>query len=151
MNVAKWLFGAVLLLPVMELVAFIAVAAAIGFLSAVTLLVAASLMGLLILRHAGGNHVSRIRATLGRTNFTAVQADDAGSLTLLSGILLLIPGFISGILGLILLAAPVRRVLAAMLGRGKKSDGSSVVDLPPEQWHRVPDPELPDRREDRAT
>jgi hypothetical protein len=32
-------------------------------------------------------------------------------------------------------------------GVARANDG--VVDLEPEQWHRVPDPELPDRRNDR--
>jgi hypothetical protein len=34
-----------------------------------------------------------------------------------------------------------------MFGRGgPQADG--VVDLPPEQWRRVPDPSLPDKRDD---
>jgi UPF0716 protein FxsA len=148
MNVAKWLLLAVLVLPVMELAAFIAVAAEIGLLGALALLAAASLAGALILRHAGGNHIVRMRVALGQGSFTALDADSTGSLTLLAGILLLIPGFITDALGLLLLVAPLQRTLGAALRRGapaERTDG--VVDLPPEQWHRVADPKLPDRRE----
>jgi UPF0716 protein FxsA len=148
MNVAKWLLLAVLALPVMELAAFVAVAAEIGLLGALALVAATSLAGALILRHAGGNHIARMRVALAESSFTALEADSTGSLTLLAGILLLIPGFITDALGLLLLAAPLRRGLGAALRRGGAADhGDGLVDLPPEQWHRVPDPELPDRRE----
>ena len=147
MNVAKYLLLAVLALPAMELAAFVAVAAEIGLLGALALVAATSLAGALILRHAGGNHIARMRVALAEGSFTALEADSTGSLTLLAGILLLIPGFITDALGLLLLAAPLRRGLGAALRRGAVDHGDGLVDLPPEQWHRVPDPELPDRRE----
>jgi UPF0716 protein FxsA len=144
MNVAKWLLLAVLALPALELAAFVGVAMALGFLWALALVAATSLAGALILQHAGGNHIARVRAAVDGGSFSALQADGTGSLTLLAGILLLIPGFITDVLGLAMLTVP----LAAALRRGEppaRNDG--VVDLPPEQWHRVPDPELPDRRD----
>jgi UPF0716 family protein affecting phage T7 exclusion len=49
MNVAKWLLYALLMLPLAELAAFIAVAAAVGFLWAVALLAAGSFAGALII------------------------------------------------------------------------------------------------------
>jgi UPF0716 protein FxsA len=153
MNVAKWLLLAVLALPLMELAVFIAVAAAIGFGWALTLLLLTSLTGALVLRHAGGSQIARIRVAinqgLGEGSFTTLQTDSSGALTLLAGILLLIPGFITDIAGLLLLIAPLRQVISMLLRRGQphpRSDG--VVDLSPEQWRRVPDPTLPDRRED---
>lgn len=152
MNVAKWLLLAVLALPVMELAAFIAVAAEIGLLGALALVAATSLAGALILRHAGGNHIARMRVALDQGSFTALEADGTGSLTLFAGFLLLIPGFITDALGLLLLVAPLRRGLRTALrggGPGTRADG--VVDLAPEQWHRVPDPELPNRRENDRT
>jgi UPF0716 protein FxsA len=134
----------------MELAAFIAVAAEIGFLPALALIAAGSLVGILVLRHAGGSHISRVRVALGEGRFTALQADSSGSLVLLAGILLLIPGFITDALALLLLVTPLRQALGAAVRRGDAERGDGVVDLPPEQWHRVPDPELPDRRGDRA-
>ena len=147
MNVAKWLLLALLALPLAELAVFIAVAASIGFAWGLALLLAGSLAGALVLRHAGGNHIARVRVALGEGHFTALQADSSGFLVLLAGILLAIPGFITDIVGLLLLIAPLRRLLGAALRGGApppRSDG--VVDLAPEQWQRVPDPALPDRR-----
>ena len=149
MNVAKWLLSALLLLPFLELVTFIAVAAAIGFGWALALVLASSLAGLLILRHAGGNHVARMRVALSQGSFTALQADGTGGSILLAGILLLIPGFITDVVALFLLVAPLRQAVSAAFGgnaASARSDG--VIDLTPEQWHQVPDPLLPDQRQD---
>jgi len=144
MNVAKWLLLAVVALPFMELAVFIAVAGAIGLLWALSLLLATSVAGALVLRHAGGNHIARVRIAMGQGNVTALQADSAGSLTLLAGILLLIPGFITDLLGLLLLLAPLRRALAVRLGlRPAAARPDGVLDLEPKQWRRVPDTALP--------
>jgi UPF0716 family protein affecting phage T7 exclusion len=149
MNVAKWLLLALLALPLAELAVFIAVAQIIGFVWALTLVLATSLAGALVLRHAGGNHIARVRVALGEGSFTALQADSSGGLILLAGILLLIPGFITALMGLVLLIGPLRRALGAAMGLGQtRPRGDGVVDLPPEQWRRVGDPALPDRRGD---
>jgi UPF0716 protein FxsA len=147
MNVAKWLLFALLALPFLELAAFVTVAAAIGFGWALILVFAGSLAGLPILRHAGGSHIARIRVALGEGSFTTLQADGSGGLILLAGILLLIPGFITDIVALLLLVAPLRRAVGVALGSDAsptRNDG--VVDLAPEQWRQIPDPSLPDRR-----
>lgn len=148
MNVAKWLLLALLALPFMELLVFIAVAEAIGFLSAAMLIIVSSMAGAMVLRHAGGNHIARMRVAIGANNFTSLQADGPGTLTLLAGILLLIPGFITDALGLLLLLAPLRRAVAALFGlRAAPSTSDGVVDLGREQWHQVPDPSLTDWRD----
>ena len=149
MNVAKWLLLGVLALPFAELVTFIAVASYIGFAWALLLILGGSLLGGLLLRHAGGNHIARVRLAMADGGFTAVQADSDGFFILFAGILLLIPGFITDVLGLALLVGPLQRAVAAFIGgqaAAPRRDG--VVDLEPEQWRRVPDPALPDRRDD---
>jgi len=147
MNVAKYLLLAVLMLPMAELAAFIAVAVAIGFLGALSLVIVGSCAGMMILQHAGGNHIARMRVVLGEGNFTSLQADGPGTLTLIAGILLLIPGFITDAAALLLLVSPLRRALTAALRRGPSPRADGVIDLELEQWHRVPDPALSDRRD----
>ena len=148
MIVAKWLLLGVLALPLLEAAVFIAVAAALGFFQALGLLILSCVAGLMILRHAGGNHIARIRTAMNQgVNFTALQADGSGMLILLAGILLLIPGFITDALGLLVLLVPLWRALNGALGGGAppaRTDG--IVDLEPEQWRRVDDPVLPRRR-----
>ena len=153
MNVAKWLLLALLMLPLAELAAFIAVAAAYGILTALGLLIAGTVAGVLVLRHAGGNHIMRVRAAMNQGlqegRFTALQADGTGGLILVGGFLLFVPGFITDFLGLLVLSAVLWRSLAVALGRSApagRTDG--VVDLDPEQWRRVDDPALPNRERD---
>ena len=153
MIVAKWLLLAVLVFPLVELAVFVAVATLLGFFNALGLLILGSLAGVMVLRHAGGNHIARVRMAmnqgLNQGSFTALQADSSGGLILLAGILLVIPGFITDALGLLVLLVPLWRELNRRLGRGAppvRSDG--IVDLEPEQWRRVDDPVLPHRRTD---
>ena len=150
MNVAKWLLSMLLALPFTELAAFIAVSAFIGFGWALVLILAGSSGGLLILRHAGGNHIERVRVALGHGDFTALQVDSSAGLVLLAGILLLIPGFITDFLAVLLLcrrcavSPPTHSKL-----RATRHDRDAVIDLAPEQWHKVPDPSLPKRRREK--
>lgn len=153
MNVAKWLLLAIVTLPVAELAVFIAIAAAIGFGWALLLVLATSMTGGMLLRHAGGNHIARVRVAmnqgLAQGSFTALQADSAGTATLVAGILLFIPGFITDVLALLVLIGPLRRALTGgFAGQMPPRRPDGVVDLEPEQWQRVPEKELPGRRDD---
>src|SRR6201991_97877 len=149
MNVAKWVLLSVLALPLVELTVFVAVAAAIGLGWALLLIIGTSFAGLMVLRRAGGNHIARARVALTQGSFSALQADGDGALVLLAGFLLLVPGFITGLVALLLFIAPLRRALAAAVGVRKPATApDGVVDLEPEQWHRVPDQALAARRND---
>ena len=153
MNMAIWLLIAVLALPLAEIVLFVLVAIWIGFLWALLAVAATSLIGALMLRVGGGAHVERMKTVMGPQRVTALQSDSAGTMYLLAGILLLIPGFITDIIGLLLLIAPLRRLLGALLlkafvvGEARQRDG--VVDLNPGEWRQVPDTQLRDERDRR--
>jgi len=147
MIVAKWLLFALLALPAAELAAFILVGLFIGFGRAVILQLAISFIGMAVLRFGGGTHISRVRVAMGTGDLNSLQADGAGFFTLLAGILLLIPGFITDIIGALLLIGPLRRLVGAALGRGGgnvRRDG--VVDLEREEWRQVPEERLADQR-----
>ena len=145
MNVAKWLLLMLLALPFLELAAFIAMAATIGFGWALVLVLAGSFIGAWILRHATSSHIARVRVAFGEGRLTALQTDQDGGLVLFAGILLLIPGFITDALAVILLFVALWRSVS---GGASRASNDGVVDLPPEQWHQVPDPTLPDRSND---
>jgi UPF0716 protein FxsA len=149
MNVAIWLLGAILALPVLEIVVFVAVALTIGFGWALAAVLATSLTGAAMLRY-GGAQMSRIRVVLGPQRVTALEADSAGTMFLIAGILLLIPGFITDVIGVLLLIAPLRRAVAATImgaARRRAANTERVVDLEPAEWRQVPQEQLDDRRE----
>jgi UPF0716 protein FxsA len=145
-NVAKWALLALFALPLLELAAFVAVAATIGFGWALCLVLGGSLAGGLILRHAGGSHVARMRVAFQRGHFTALEADQTGGYVLIAGILLLIPGFITDLAALCLLVPALRRAFSKALGKAAPVRNDGVVDLAPDQWRQIRDPSLADRR-----
>ena len=143
MNVAKWLLLPVLALPVMELAAFVAVAAQIGSLAALALVGVTSLAGIVILRYASDRHSDRIWMALGDGNLTALRADGSGGLILLAGFLLLIPGFITDALGLLLLGGALRQALSAALRRGPPAAPTAWSTCRPTTGTGSPTPNCP--------
>jgi UPF0716 protein FxsA len=153
MNVAIWLLTAMLALPLTEIALFVLVAIWIGFAWALLAIVATSLAGALMLRLGGGGHVERMRVVLGPQRVTALQSDSTGTMYLLAAILLLIPGFLTGAIGVLLLIGPLRRALGALLLRiftpsaATRRDG--VVDLDRDEWRQVPEAQIRDEHEPR--
>ena len=86
-NVAKWALFTVLALPFLELEVFIVVAAVVGFSWALSLVLAGSALGSLILRHAGRIHIAQVRVALGQDNFIGLRAHQSGGFVLIAGIL----------------------------------------------------------------
>jgi UPF0716 protein FxsA len=155
MTMLRGLILAVLALPLLEIVVFVLVAAAIGLGAAFALIVALSVLGALVIRYGGAAHISRVRVALGENRLSALQADGSGVMTVIAGILLLVPGFITSAVGLLMLIAPLRRLVVGAAGRRSAAGGAAndnVVDLAPEDWQQVPDRQIgnrsdPDRRD----
>ena len=151
MHFGKRIVLAVLLLPAAEIVTFLVVAWLIGFFSALALMVLTSLAGAFVLRHAGRGRIAQLRGAV-RSEQLAAEATQGGGLAwALAGILLLLPGFITDLLGAGLLVTPIRRWLGSMVGRAmvsqrRQSGAGSVVDLAPDEWRAVPERELPKQR-----
>jgi UPF0716 protein FxsA len=150
---AKWFLAAILLLPLAEIAVFALVATIVGFGPALLLVLATSLLGFLVLQHAGRSGLARLRAAMDRANRNHtgtldVESGTGGLLTVLAGVLLLVPGFLSSLAGAALLIGPVRRWIGrAARGWLRRRDPAerSTVDLEPDQWRQVPDRELPKR------
>jgi UPF0716 protein FxsA len=136
----------VLAWPAAEIVAFFCVAAAIGFGNALLLIVLMSLAGLLVLRRLGSG-ARRIQTAGG--GFIAVSTwEGTGLAPGLGGILLLIPGFLTSVLGIAVLFPISRHWLLGSFGRmfatRRPSHGhADVIDLAPDEWRPLPGTKLP--------
>lgn len=97
-------------IPLAEIVAFGLVVQWIGFWYALGLLLLSSALGLLIVRHQGFGLISKLSA-LAREGRPPVNGIGGDLVTLLSGLLLLAPGFITDLVGLVLLLPFVRNRL----------------------------------------
>ncbi|MCZ7446678.1 membrane protein FxsA [Agrobacterium rhizogenes] len=149
----------ILMMPILEIAGFIIVGKAIGLWLTLALVLFTSFLGLLILRLGGIGMVRNLQAA-GRTG--AQPADELvnGAMRVVAGILLIIPGFITDILGLLLLSPTIRQFFWKAFGprvvvsgsfrqSGPQQDdysgfrngpgpagNSKVVDLDEEEFHR---------------
>ena len=141
----KWVIIAILLFPVAEIAVFILLAAIIGLLWTVALMFVTTLAGVLVLRRAGRGRIARFRVAVADTDITWIEANNAGFLTVLAGLLLFLPGFLTDLIGAVLLIAPLRRWCGAAFRRWVRSRDQtpgSVIDLEPGEWTQVPDPRI---------
>jgi UPF0716 protein FxsA len=103
-----------LLFPVLELYVFFKVSTAIGFFPALLLIIAGSALGVMVMRMAGFATALRTRASLQRGELPGEQMFH-GLMLALAGGLLLVPGFVSDVLGLLLFLPVTRRLLGRTL------------------------------------
>jgi UPF0716 protein FxsA len=113
-----------LLLPIAWLVAevyvAIQVAGAIGALATAVLLIAGWPVGAWALRSQGGAAWRRLSAAVGAGRSPGREVLD-GALILLGGTLLIVPGFITDVIGIVLLLPPTRAWMRRPLSRHLQS------------------------------
>ena len=144
MSLVKWTLIGLLVLPAAELFAFFLVAALIGWLWAAGLFIATSILGALLLRRFGRADLDRLRTAFARDGIRALHLETPGMATMLGGILLIFPRFITDFLGAALLLPTVRRWAAAKLATFARSSRRTprddrVIELEPSEWHQIPD------------
>ena len=110
------LFLLFLVVPIVEIFVLIQVGSAIGALNTVGLLLLVSLVGAWIVKHQGSSTVRRIRDELAMGRVPGASLVD-GALIFCAGVLLLVPGFVTDAVGLVLLMPPVRHGVRALLAR----------------------------------
>lgn len=117
-KIFKWLL---LLLPIAEIVAFIWVGKLIGAFPTILLVLVSSLLGFYIVRSQGFVLFSK------RVFSEARSPTDLSHmfLTMVAGFLLIIPGFITDAIGLLLLVRPFRMYFGKWLSKHK------VIKTPP--------------------
>jgi UPF0716 protein FxsA len=141
MSLVKWAFLGLLALPAAELAVFVLAAWTMGWFWTIALFLGTSLLGLLLLRQSGRAHIDRFRQAVAQRGLRAIDLETPGAAPIIGGILLVVPGFITDALGLVLLAPPVRRAAAARLRDARRQrrgqGGRGVIDLPPDEWRNV--------------
>jgi UPF0716 protein FxsA len=105
-----------IVVPIAELYVIIKVGEAIGLLPTLALLLADALLGSMLLRHQGRAAWIRFNRALAEGRLPHKEVFD-GVLVIMGGALLLTPGFLTDILGLILLIPPTRALVRAMSAR----------------------------------
>jgi UPF0716 protein FxsA len=149
-----------LALPLLEIAGFVIVGKQIGALATVVLVLASTVAGSMLLRHQGFGVMAKVRAEMDAGRDPSRQLAH-GAMIVLAAVLLIVPGFITDILALLLLLPPVRdfawrhlksRVVVAgnfgMGGFGSRERGKTI-DLDDDDYSRTGgkrDPNSPWRR-----
>lgn len=103
------LFAVFVVLPLVEIAVLIQVGSSIGVWPTIGLLLTISVLGALLVKHQGMGVLRAMRAQLALGQLPAAELVDA-VLILAAGLLLLVPGFVSDAIGLVLLIPFVRAV-----------------------------------------
>ncbi|MCF3639961.1 membrane protein FxsA [Rhizobium sp. TRM95111] len=126
---------AVLLLPLAEIACFILVGRRIGLFPTLGLVVLAAAAGIVLMRIQGFGALMRLRQSAAEGKAPGREMLDA-AMIVLAGLLLLIPGFLTDIVGLLLFLPPVRQWMWNRLIR-------NVVIVTPGGsrggWHATPE------------
>jgi UPF0716 protein FxsA len=130
-----------------ELAAFVAVVHLIGFAGAILVCILTTLAGLSTLRRIGLSAILRLRQAVARrtreqSGFSREAVLD-GTLAALGAVLLILPGFVSDLVGLALAAPSVRFWVAEKLQLGKfgrlgngRPAAPRAIELAPREWSR---------------
>ena len=110
------LIAVFILVPIVELYVIIQIGGSIGIVPTLLLLVADSIIGTLLLRSQGRAAWVRFNRALAENRVPAKEVLD-GVLVIFGGALLLTPGFLTDIVGMILLIPPTRAIVRGFLKR----------------------------------
>ncbi|MFI4984537.1 MAG: FxsA family protein [Solirubrobacterales bacterium] len=102
--------------PAVEVFVFIEVGHAIGWLLAVVLLLGTSVLGARLVRIQGRSAIERVSLAVSERRAPARAAVD-GALGFLGGVLLAVPGFVTDVLGALLMFPPTRTLTRRWLSR----------------------------------
>jgi len=154
---------AFLALPFVEIAGFVIVGERIGVLPTLGLVIVTGVLGAFLMRLQGFGLMNRMRGELEAGRDPGRELAH-GLMILLAGILLVIPGFVTDIIGLLLFIPPVRdaawRFLRSRVSvvatdgfggfarRGPAARGKTI-DLDEDEYSARPDGESPWRRIDR--
>ena len=105
-----------IVVPIVELFVIIKVGQLIGLWPTLALLLADAVLGSMLLKHQGRGAWRRFNEALAARRFPGKEVAD-GALIIVGGTLLLTPGFLTDVVGLILLIPPSRALVRAGLRR----------------------------------
>lgn len=147
-----------LALPFVEIAGFIIVGSHIGVLATIGLLISSAILGFFLLRIQGFSLLQRIRSETAAGRIPDREVVH-GAMLVMAAILLIIPGFVTSIFGLILFVPPVRDLVWNRFLRNKmvvsgtytntssyhhhSAHDDNIIDLNPEDFSSKPDANSP--------
>jgi UPF0716 protein FxsA len=152
-TVGRFILFGFIALPLLEIAVFIAVGSAIGLLPTLGLVILAAILGGLLLRQQGLGAISRIRNNVNQGSVPGRAMFDA-TLLGVAAVLLMIPGFLSDIVAILLFIPAVRGLIFTQLAKRVtvvdtttsyhtvdpthdfRSETPRVIDLDKDDWRK---------------
>lgn len=116
MDILVLLFCLFIILPIAELMAFAVLGSALGIIPAILIILITGMIGAGLARQGGFECWRRINQAL-RQGRDPSREMIHGLLIFIAGIALIIPGFITDVIGLLLLVPQIRNILAGHLAK----------------------------------
>jgi UPF0716 protein FxsA len=148
LSVGRFLALLFLGLPLIEIAVFIKVGQLIGLVPTLIGVVVSAILGMMVIRMQGLSLMAEIRSTMGQKQLPARSLSDA-MMVFFAGVLLLIPGYFTDFLAILLLLPPVRGLIYNYLktrmvvvsstqgAQGSPSTGPRTIDLDDDDYHRL--------------
>lgn len=133
------LFVLFVLVPLAEIYVLVQVGQAIGALWTILLLVLGVVLGTWLIRHEGARAWRALREAIASGRTPAAEIAD-GALVLLGGTLLVVPGFISDAVGVLLILPVTRPIFRRLLGAAVTRRISTDLPGVPPQTRQGPEP-----------
>jgi UPF0716 protein FxsA len=143
MPVGRLILLGLLGLVVAEAAVFLMVAQLLGSFTTLFLLFATSILGALVLGRMGRRMAGRLADMLSRRDMAVVEPS-GGLLTMIGGVLLVLPGFLTDAAGLLLLIPAIQRRLIDAPQLRRNRPAGQVIELDPTQWRDLPDTHIED-------
>lgn len=115
-----WLFLAIAAIPLIEIALFVTVGSWLGLGLTLLIVLGTAALGVVILRGQGQRPVQDLRLALTRGS-DPMHALAHGALVVLAAILLILPGFLTDTLGLLLLVPAIRDLVLRLVARRMKA------------------------------
>ena len=150
-----FILAAFIVIPIIEIGLFVQIGGAIGLWPTLLIVIVTGMAGIVLLRLQGLIALTRLQQSLERGEAPLEPIFD-GFCLLAAGLLLLLPGFFTDSLGLILLLPPVRHLLRHLMARrvqvqghmhysSSSSQHSSHTTIIDGEWQNVTDADDPSR------
>jgi UPF0716 protein FxsA len=147
MPVGRLILLGLLGLVMAETAIFLIVAWVFGSFAAGGALMATSVLGIAVLARMGRRLAGRIADILSQRDYGAPGTRSSGFLATAGGLLLVLPGFITDCIGLLLLIPAVQRLLIGHAPLGRPRPSGRILELERDQWRDSPERHIGEDRD----
>ena len=133
MNIKKIAIFSIVMLPIVEIVLFVEIGSIIGSFNTISIIILSAFLGIYLIKTHAPTYLADIRNKM----IQGIRPDKeifSGVITFISGVLFLIPGFLTDFIALLLLFSPIKNILIQKYSlkpnySRKQQNRKSVIDV----------------------